>query len=318
MEKFNPHHKEYKKIEHLPSEEQENFVNFDNGFVEKEAMDSYNSWQNEAALANEGRSKFKKIFFPKKETYHEFMIRDAEIENRKYQYEARREDRQKMFNVLKEELIKFSQDLAPIVNKHGINLIISEDKSGRFPAEILQAAINKIYEKKGEPKIGLIGADIGYSALEGSGATKENIEQANVLKQKISEFAIDGTLEKGLLYVTEWVSTGNSLKVALRAIDSILKEMSRTGVVNIEFFGIYTMGGKIDRAIERLDPEFNSNVRDGKDRPYQGSSELPLYEELAYYSGLSPRLTTKYIQNNKNRIIRLISDLMVQEIEKEQ
>jgi hypothetical protein len=66
MEQFNPSNPEYKNVEDLPVEEQEKYVNTEEGFVTKEAMDTYNEAIDDAKERNSRRSLKEKILGQRK------------------------------------------------------------------------------------------------------------------------------------------------------------------------------------------------------------------------------------------------------------
>jgi hypothetical protein len=61
MEQFNPSNPEYKKVEDLPQEEQDNYIDAGEGFVQKEAMDTFNKAKDSAKEQNKQRSLKEKL-----------------------------------------------------------------------------------------------------------------------------------------------------------------------------------------------------------------------------------------------------------------
>ena len=153
---FNPDNTQHKKVEDLPVEHQKDFINIEGGFVRKEAWESFLYWEEKAKESNERRNIFKKIFKLDKKTFLDFAHKDANKE-----YEKIRDVEVVEEKMMIDSFEKILPKLYPFIENHSFDAIISEEKSGRFPAEVFKNFINKVYQQKSEKPIDLYPIEAG-------------------------------------------------------------------------------------------------------------------------------------------------------------
>lgn len=296
-EKFNPSNSEYKKVEDLPEEYQGIFVNIPEeqggGFIMKEALEAYKDFEKLADESNRGRSIFKKIFFVDKKTFADFAREDA-LRELKKEVNIKEETAyltKRLFENFK-ELFKNSMTLVHLMDEE-IEVIISEDRKGRLPAEILWRFRDKMREKKGDAPnpIPLIGLRASRSTSE------DDIKQQlkNILSRNF----------KGIAYVTDFIYTQRTI----RKIEEAFSEVLESGDNDYSrFAGVAVIPMVVDRNIisfgsKKIKGGFFS-TNDGK-----VGNEINS-DTLVKYSGLGQRLNDEEEQI-RQEIIENVSDNLV-------
>lgn len=321
-ERFNLHNPEYKTVEDLPEERRREFVNIPEeeggGFVRAEAMKAYEWWQQKAAEVNQTEEEkkrnseeeyqkksffgkfFHKIYLVDKAISLDFARQEAEVdfaEDREYRED---EDIASLKNLLLNGFLNIfimsdgnkatelgmnrPGGILDFIKQGLFNSVISEDKSGRLPAEVMQKFINKIYKGYGRDEIKLF-------PMKLSRADARNGEHVRRLIRDFTELAQSGELGN-YIYVTEYVYHGGTIEKALH----ILAESSRvsgteSGVVFV------TLGGGNNSDMRNL-------VITGKQGEHGG---------IGKYSGVSELDPKRAV--TRARIIEEVSDRLVSHYE---
>ena len=230
MEKFNPTDPSYRAIEDLPYEHQDKYVPYENGFVRKEAIEAWGFWEKEAKEKNENRFVLKRVFnldfhdamqLAMEEARVEDIERTRSEENRKarewLKQEAWKEIREldkKLSNALELALIPQIES----IQAHQFDVVISEDRAGRLPAEIFLKTINKIYAENQQDLATLV--PILLSRARGKDANHEAV------RDTVEALIHTNQLKSGLLYVSDMMSTGKSFYNAFSGISDVIKSPS--------------------------------------------------------------------------------------------
>lgn len=246
MEQFNPHDSKYKKISDLPNEEQENFVDVDGGFVRKEVLKADEEWQEEARKANEGRSIFKKIFFLDKQTALDIAQEYAKQED------SDRTDFLSIEEQITRSFTHIMKDLRPLIEQGVIPIdsIISEERSGRLPSEIMKILVEKIYKKMGLNKR----LEILPLAID-RGSRYRGMDEENEI---FSKYIDENRLGHGVLYVTEYIDGGTTIRGAIDLILKNVESARKSGKDIPDFYCFASMGGSsFEEAFSGRIPQFN-------------------------------------------------------------
>lgn len=324
MEKFNPHNLKYKRVEDLPEERRKEYANISEdeggGFVRAEALKAYEWWQEKAAEVNrkeeerkiadeeEYRKKswlgqfFHQIYLPDKATFLDFAREEADEDFTKER--AYREN--KDISSLKKFLIngfsnifnrgsnyfmegafdrKLPRGFLGLVNQGLIHSVVSEDRSGRLPAEVMQKFINKIYKMHGRNEIELL-------PMKLSRADAKDEAHVRSLIREFTEIAKNGRLGS-FVYVTEYVQHGITIETGL----DVLSQSARNAELSDDFGAVLvTLGGHI--------PGVHNLVLEGGMGEHSGIYE---YVEKGTVGGG---------MHAKDRVIEEVSDALVVEYEK--
>jgi hypothetical protein len=249
MEQFNPHDPKYKKVLDLPKEEQENFVDVDGGFVRKEVLKADEGWQEEARKANEGRSIFKKIFFLDKQTALDIAQEYAKQED------SDRTDFLSIEEQITRSFTHIMKDLRPLIEQGEIPIdsIISEERSGRLPSEIMKILVGKIYKRLGiNKKIEILPLSINRFNTKESGRLDETDEI-------FSKYIDENRLGHGVLYVTEYIDGGTTIKAAIELILKNVESARKSGKNIPLFYCFASIGGtSFERALSGRRAKFNN------------------------------------------------------------
>ena len=166
-------------------------------------------------MANEGRSVFEKVFLIDKKYFLEFARKEAMVEhgergNLELYITSLKKDFEAVFNGRDlNEYADFFWEKHKKLFFSDSTAVISEDRAGRLPAEIVHEAINIVRKKKGLSHVPLLGLDASRSVSES--------EIKNQMKTWISR----GLLQGSVFYVTEMVYTGASQKKIGNALKSL-------------------------------------------------------------------------------------------------
>ncbi len=221
MEQFDPSDQKYKKVEDLPEEYQADFVNLgDGGFVRKEAWENYQFWKREAKEANKGRSVFKKVFLLDRKTFLDFAYEKA-WRGSDVEVTASIEDQ--MTRAFKHMLPR----LFPFIENHAFEAVISEENSGRFPAEVFRSFINKVYRARGAKTISLYPIEAGSELCGSDYGPGGKIEKQVLIP--LERLLRNKDLGKGFLYVTEYVASGKTTEIVTNCFDMVIEKMEKEG-----------------------------------------------------------------------------------------
>lgn len=217
--KFNPNNPEYKKVDDLPSNEQVNFIDFEDGFVQKEAIEAWGRWETEAIKANKENNSCLKIVNYSKQA----IVDIAEVEARMINLEIDKQKKEKasfkgeiyeLESTIKQWLCDIVPPMVGAINERYIEVVISEDSKGRLPADIIMRGINKIYAQKDLRPVELFPLPL----YRGSKIKSEDV------KQVIIDMYDKNEIRNVFLYVTEFISTGKTISIATNGIaDAILE-----------------------------------------------------------------------------------------------
>lgn len=194
------------------------------GYVRRSALEAYEGWEQLAQEANEGRSVFKKVFLIDKKSAMDFAREEADKEEKE---RAKENEKKLKLNEEKETLTRALSDsfdaiffdagdspylegFQKLVFEGHIDTIFSEDKSGRIPALICKKFLNAIYTEEGKDKTRAFSMPIGK--LGSYDYNKRYQEDVDFVASKISELADKNILGTNILYVTDFVSGGGTVK----------------------------------------------------------------------------------------------------------
>lgn len=104
------------------------------------------------------------------------------------------------------------------IENHVYQCVVSEDATGRVPAEIMLSVINTRYNEHGQPTIPLIGIGVG----------KEMRRPPETLVERTKKLIENGVISSGIgLYVTEHVSSTGTVRTFLEIIDKATADDAR-------------------------------------------------------------------------------------------
>ncbi len=311
-ENFNPLDERYEQVEDLPEAERTKYTDTpEGGFVLSSAMENYDKWAKRAKEANDGRSLWKKVLMMNRSSALGFAQAEAnQISQRGEVTEQFIEDT--FIHILHEN----KNELQELIDGHLIDSIISEDYSGRFPAEILQKTINTIYLQRNQSEVPLV-------PLHSSRGMKQKEVDETAQKIIASE-----SLGRGALYVTDFVASGRSSERAFKALGKAIYDRKEQGLESPEFVAFITLGSwddynfpgssdqftlrKFDRIQSELEKLRSKTHKDDIDEAHIAEyermlSELAQESEEILKHGLWPRVVFRGGEEDNHGAMELFS-----------
>jgi hypothetical protein len=246
--KFDPMNSEYKKTSDLPEKERWEFEDVENGFIKKWVSEYHEIWEAEAKKANENRSVLKKLFSIDKQTAMDVAYDYAKKEDRDREKEKqdKKEELKNSQAFLEKEMLKVFADiipkLLPYIKAGCFESIVSEEESGRLPAETIKRILEKIYQKIGNNKNIEIFPLPSKRGLSGN-ATYKGKTWAEYAKEAESWF-MEEKMGKGVLYITEYVSHGTCFTKSYNCLADATGKAESAGKQIPDIYCFVTMGGQ--------------------------------------------------------------------------
>ncbi len=112
-------------------------------------------------------------------------------------------------------LLKLLQKLVIPIRNQDFQYIISDDLSGRIPAEIIQRGANLFYTQTGKPSIPILGIRGGWSFHEAIELRRDKLQHATQAEVDIATLKLKinpPTNPNKALLITEYIETGRTMK----------------------------------------------------------------------------------------------------------